>query len=329
MGDIPSLSAPRALLRDPQVRREWEGKLSTWRTVDRRAVHKAAVAEVLITDVAPIDPALSVAAAQWAGGHPTFRPATNGRPHPLLFVETVRQAAIYLAHQEYGVPPGSHFIFERITASFPEAEPWGPSTEPVSVLVAVRTNLHRVGGRVAGAYIESEAWSMNRRIATCQASYRCLGARAYARIRRAGRSTLRAGPTPDIPAPRHRSARRADGPAGESVSTLEFDPHHPTYFDHPVDHLPGMLLLNAAVEAGMRRLRHPAVDRLEQLDMSFDRFAELDRAVSIVSRPAPSSVGGDSLAVAVEQEGAVVAQAALRFTRSTAPRVSRRPGSAR
>jgi hypothetical protein len=56
---------------------------------------------------------------------------------------------------------------------------------------------------------------------------------------------------------------------------LRIDTHHPMYFDHPSDHAPGILLLEAAKQA-VRTLRHPRVGVAEAMETVFHRYVELD-----------------------------------------------------
>ncbi|WP_198597995.1 AfsA-related hotdog domain-containing protein [Blastococcus atacamensis] len=65
-------------------------------------------------------------------------------------------------------------------------------------------------------------------------------------------------------------------------------PRHPTFFDHPSDHLPGMLLIHAALRAGRPADRGPAGQWGS--DLRFERFAELGVATTLVaSRRTPAS----------------------------------------
>ena len=94
---------PTSLL-DPEKARALATLLSTWQTVDRRLVHKSALSEVFLTDLTKLADDLYAMAAQWPRWHSYFRPIPDGPAHPLLFVESLRQAGIFLTHQFLGCP---------------------------------------------------------------------------------------------------------------------------------------------------------------------------------------------------------------------------------
>ncbi|WP_405881714.1 AfsA-related hotdog domain-containing protein [Streptomyces sp. NBC_00169] len=55
---------------------------------------------------------------------------------------------------------------------------------------------------------------------------------------------------------------------------LRTDTRHPVLFDHPVDHIPGMVLLEAARQATTAHLGHPTLPLT--LTTTFTNYAELD-----------------------------------------------------
>lgn len=56
---------------------------------------------------------------------------------------------------------------------------------------------------------------------------------------------------------------------------MRVDVTHPVLFDHPVDHIPGMLLLEAARQAAHATLQ-PQQIVLAGIDSRFNRFVEFD-----------------------------------------------------
>jgi hypothetical protein len=68
--------------------------------------------------------------------------------------------------------------------------------------------------------------------------------------------------------------RRHDGGA---TADLVADTAHPFLFDHPLDHAPGNLLIEAARQTAVALLA-PHPPRLSAVSSTFDRFVELDRA---------------------------------------------------
>ncbi|MGW1811952.1 AfsA-related hotdog domain-containing protein, partial [Streptomyces sp. NPDC002078] len=79
-------------------------------TVPREFVHRASHAEVFLTGACKIDGNNYALTGQWPRAH-TFFTSSDGRRHdPLQAAETIRQVGLFLAHAEFDVPLGSHFI---------------------------------------------------------------------------------------------------------------------------------------------------------------------------------------------------------------------------
>lgn len=100
-----------------RLRRETPGEpvladpeLEFQRTVARRLVHRAAVAEVFVTDAVVLGEDHFLIGSQWPRDHTLYHPDVHRRSDPLLFAETIRQALVYLAHWHYGVPLSHRFV---------------------------------------------------------------------------------------------------------------------------------------------------------------------------------------------------------------------------
>jgi hypothetical protein len=93
---------------------------------------------------------------------------------------------------------------------------------------------------------------------------------------------------------------------------LRVDTAHPVLFDHPCDHVPGMLLLEALRQGACARLGLPDA-HLESLGVTFHRFAELDERATIRL----DLVDDDALSVrgSIRQDGVAV----VRGTAALAP----------
>ena len=110
-------------------------------TLSRHLLHRWAVSEVLLTDAVPTAPDRYDVAVQWPRGHRHYRPDAAGRPDPLLVVETIRQAGVYLGHAFYGVPMDRLFALQRMTFSLdpalePRPTPARPTSSPRSASTA-------------------------------------------------------------------------------------------------------------------------------------------------------------------------------------------------
>ncbi|MET7987641.1 MULTISPECIES: ScbA/BarX family gamma-butyrolactone biosynthesis protein [unclassified Streptomyces] len=72
---------------------------------------------------------------------------------------------------------------------------------------------------------------------------------------------------------------------------LRTDTTHPILFDHPVDHAPGMLLLEAARQAA-QALAHPTPTVAVGMESVFSRYAELDAPCWILADALPADALG-------------------------------------
>lgn len=298
-------------------------------TVPREYVHRASVTEVFLTDwraepSGPADPTdRFVVRAQWPRGHALFAPA-DGHQDPLLLVESVRQTGSLLAHAEYGVPFGHQYLMWDMsftaTASAFAADPAPTEVE----LHTVCRDVVRRGRTMAGMRYEVSVRRAGLTVARGGARFSCTSPAAHRRLR-AGRPTTtgRALPAPADPAsvghtdPQH-VVLAAPATPGEARWELRVDTGHPVFFDHPVDHVPGMMLLEAARQAARATSRQPRA-LLLGLESEFTRYCELDTPCWIQARPhAPDAAGNVRVQVRGVQQGEQVFTADLSLCRPSA-----------
>lgn len=275
-----------------------------WSPIGQHLVHKVAAAEVLVTDFAPVTPTLAAVAARWPAGHPRYDRRTGTAGHLLLVVETIRQAGLCLAHLQLGVPVGEQFIFHRIAVRLAAPVAALGGTAPDRTVTTVEPTPRYRAGRPTGATLAVEIRHGGILWATAEADYSSVPRRVYDRLRASARNQAVADGGRLVPSPRDA------GPAGRTAAGVErsrvlVDLADPTFFDHEVDHLPGMLLIDAALAAAAARAGGGTA--LAGVDVTFDRFAELDRPTWVRTEPAPEN-GEQALAVTVEQGSGPVAR---------------------
>ncbi|WP_346621686.1 ScbA/BarX family gamma-butyrolactone biosynthesis protein [Blastococcus montanus] len=279
---------------------------ANWSAVDRELVHKRAAAEVLVTGLASVDPQLVAVAARWPGDHRLYdrRPGTAG--HLLLLVESIRQAGLCTAHRHLGVPLGEQFIFHRIATRLAAPVADLRATEPTRTVTLLEPAPRYRAGRPSGAALTVEVWCGSTRWATAEAHFSCAPLPAYQRLRAAAR-TRPAATGGRVPGPRDAGVTgRTDGVVR---SRLLVDRTDPTFFDHEVDHLPGMLLIDAALRAAAARtdLVGPG-PRLSGIDIAFGRFAELGTATWVGTEPADGAADRPAVDVTISQAAGPVAR---------------------
>ena len=82
------------------------------RTLDRRLVHRSAVSEVFLTDVAQLGESSYAVAVHVPAHHHYYADHSTGRPivDPLFLLEAARQAQACVAHGFLGVPADHRFV---------------------------------------------------------------------------------------------------------------------------------------------------------------------------------------------------------------------------
>ncbi|MFI1582496.1 ScbA/BarX family gamma-butyrolactone biosynthesis protein [Embleya sp. NPDC020630] len=291
-------------------------RLLSWsRTVERESVHRVSVAEVLLTDVVRVAGTTFLAAAQWPCSHPTFRPTDDGGHSRLMVLETLRQLGIFIPAQFYAVPPEAHFLikdlFYGVDASAEPRSTGGASD--ITCLAQVDDFRPTHDGRgLRGLRLRLRLSVGATTFARAGGNARFLDPDTYAALRRgaagARPAAPRVRPTPeavDATLPRDVLVAESDG------GVLEVDPAdrlHPFFFDHPCDHMPGMVLVEAARQAialvSDGELLRPTAFRLRT-----PRFTEFDPPARIEC----TLHRGRQASFRVRQGGAYTALGAARY----------------
>ncbi|WP_407842016.1 ScbA/BarX family gamma-butyrolactone biosynthesis protein (plasmid) [Streptomyces sp. DSM 116496] len=274
-------------------------------TVPREYVHRAAVSEVLLTGwtatgLSETDsPDTFEVRAQWPRSHSLFA-QTGGYQDPMLLIESVRQIGSLLAHAEFGVPFGHQFLmWDMSFTTTPELLVAGAAPTEVE-LRTVCHDIVRRGRGFGGMRYEVTALRDGKELAVGGAAFSCTSPAVHRRLRGdRPTSTFRRTPAPINPADvGHASERHvvlaAPGPGAANRWELRVDTAHPTFFDHPVDHVPGMVLLEAARQAAHASTGMPGA-LLVGLESNFERYAEFDAPCWIEAHPEPERSSGRTL----------------------------------
>ncbi|TDB78133.1 ScbA/BarX family gamma-butyrolactone biosynthesis protein [Micromonospora sp. KC723] len=292
-------------------------------TVPRRLVHRAAAAEVLLTDWCRTDADTFACAVQWPRGHSLYG-AQSGRFHPLLVAETIRQCGILIAHVGYAVPMGHAFLMQRLRwMCDPDGLFWADGPLQSIALIEITELTRRPDGTIR-MRVDVRLERDGRQFAAGSGWLRCVTPAVYQRLRRQpgdhDRGAARAVP-PATPATVGRELIRdvVVGPTDDDgVRMLRVVKEHPILFDHPLDHVPGMLVFEAMHQVAVAE-HEGAATAITASEASFPAFLELNQPCRIVvDRPAP-----DALAMRFLQGGRVAVHGTVTVTppsRATAPR---------
>lgn len=294
-------------------------------TVPKEFVHRASVAEVMLTDWARVDDDHFTVAAQWPRGH-SFFANVDGCHDPLMAAETIRQAGILLAHAEFGVPLGHHFVVADLSVNVRPQHvrvDWTPASLELRVTCS---EVRWRGKDLAGLRISVEIHRDGSLAATGGGSLTTITPRVYQRLRAQhfpedGRPKVIGLTAPEPPQLVGRTSPMdvVLSPIGEPNRwQLRVDTRHPVLFDHMVDHVPGMVLLEAARQAAAATLGHASLPF--DITSEFLRYVELDAPCMIEA--CRLITGGtdreDSVLVTAQQNGAPVFRSTVTMASITA-----------
>ncbi|KOV58512.1 ScbA/BarX family gamma-butyrolactone biosynthesis protein [Streptomyces sp. MMG1121] len=291
-------------------------------TVPKEFVHRASIAEVVLTDWERVDEQHFTVSAQWPRLH-SFFASLDGYHDPLLIAETIRQAGLLVAHTEFGVPLGHNFLMWDLSVDL-DAEQLRIGAAPATVVIEIAcTDIKRRGKNLAGLHFDAVIHRDGQPAGTGGATFTCASPAVYERLRgqRLGSEAVAIPLTSPI-APQHvgrlspTSVVLSPVPAPDCWQ-LRVDTRHPVLFDHPVDHVPGMVLLEAARQATIAFLGRDCLP--VGITSEFTRYAELDAPCMIEACSLPPCADGrEHVLVTGRQDGTVVFTSTVAVAPATA-----------
>lgn len=263
-------------------------------TVAKEYVHRACHAEVFLTGSEQLNETTFAVSAQWPRAHTFFSTPDGTRHDPIQAAETIRQAGLYLAHTRFGVPLDHKFMMWNLDYT----------TRPRQLLIGAKPTDLTIEAKLVAeprrtrSTVDFTFSAVVRRgpqlAATGYARFTTVPGSTYERLRR-GRVDVDTLPVPGttaepLPPARVGRLRPCDvvlTPAG-APGTWHLTPDfwHPILFDHANDHIPGMVLLEAARQA-TNALASPVTVTPTAAATTFHRYAEHDAPTLITARHTP------------------------------------------
>ncbi|GAA2634858.1 ScbA/BarX family gamma-butyrolactone biosynthesis protein [Paractinoplanes durhamensis] len=289
-------------------------------TVEPSSIHRRHAATVFLTDVQPDGSDGFVAAAILPDGHAYYSAHTapaNRRLDPMLVLETCRQAHNYLAHTYFEVEADAAFILNRFSLRVaPDAYTLMPAVGDGLLRMTLPAPTPQLLGRRTRGLAPSFALSLDGTpIGESDMTVGYLSAAAY----RALRTRHRGGAlitSDDLP-PADRTGAVAPAIVGRirdadvlladlagDRARLLVPVEHTGLFDHPLDHIPGTLFIEAARQFATA-LSPPSMI-MTSMNATFHAFAELDAPVSLTA-----VTRGGEIVVDACQAGRAVATVAV------------------
>ncbi|WP_240436065.1 MULTISPECIES: ScbA/BarX family gamma-butyrolactone biosynthesis protein [Streptomyces] len=225
----------------------------------------------------------------WPAAHRFFAPLPDGRQDPLLVAETTRQATMMLAHAEFGVPIGDQFVMRELGYRIETPDFTVDNASGAIEVVVECSDVQLRAGRLVGMRVDLRFQRLDQVLATSMGILVCTSARVYRRLR-GERMSAPSRPVPLLAAVTPHETGRVDRKDVVLALSkhrpgwrLRLDTTHPTLFARPNDHVPGMVLLEAARQAATALTPghdfHPVSMRI-----SFDKYCELTEPCWILAR---------------------------------------------
>ncbi|MER5861972.1 ScbA/BarX family gamma-butyrolactone biosynthesis protein [Kitasatospora sp. NPDC002040] len=285
-------------------------------TVPRRFVHRASVSEVMLTGWRQTGADRFLLGAQWPRTHSFYRPIA-GCYDPLMLAETIRQSAMLISHAGYGVPTDYPFLLWSLSyRADPAAMAVGQTPANLTISATCQDVRFR-RGIMAGMQYETVIHRGATRLGVGSLRMDCMAPDTYARLRAPYLAQRLLDTVPPQGEYQDVKADSVLAPTGEQYTwRLQADRRHPVLFDHPVDHVPGMVIVEAMRQAANSVVGVTGVAPFE-LETNFVRYAELHQPVFVKAFPGPAGRNGEmSIRIAVEQDGASVATGQLNVRRT-------------
>jgi hypothetical protein len=317
------------------------------RTLDKAVVHRLAVAEVFVTAAAQVADDEYRVGVQVPRHHGLYGDMLHftGRHDPMFFLEASRQSYYVVAHLFHDVPRNRNFIMRGATLQVVDPDLLAMGETPTEAVLHVRV-VRRVSNtdQVLVAMRMIHQVVIDGRVAVeCKSNGSWITPQEHDALRIKSRAGLGLDPKPTAcPVPPRAQAdlvnrrvplnvvisqpHRDDQGARRAV--LIADTTHPSLFDHPLDHVPGMLEVEACRQLALAALtaNHPlgAGYRMDRLSAWFRGFVEFDLpayCVAEVIEPPDCDVAreggqyGAQVAVRVVQAGRTALKAELGMVR--------------
>ncbi|WP_062984480.1 AfsA-related hotdog domain-containing protein [Nocardia anaemiae] len=293
--------------------------LSFEQTVPCSLAHRRCLGEVFVADTAAVGPGEYLAAIQIPRAHSLWSDRRTDFHDPLAAVEAIRQAMTVLGHRYLGLPLGTALSLQRMTA---EIEDHGAlrdtGTTPLEGTVRIRTDL---GSGSGPGYLADHSFDATLAVAavpalTVRGGGIAFPPETYAEFRDHQRRNRaeQAMPT-EIPAPvaPDRVGRRdmRNVVVGGDLELL-VDRRHPSFFDHPYDHVPGPLILEGFRQAALVAAGEPFA--LGSIEATFTGFAELDGPLIFTYQVDADPDFGADVELALSQSGVRIADCRIELT---------------
>lgn len=314
--DFP-MSAPLKLLQNMCTQNAMAIPLTAgggepWRPLRRSLVHKSNERQVLLT--AFREDVRSGLLFDVRGARERMRSELDDAG---FAAEVLRQSTIALAHIRHGVGDDRAFLMDRMSFRIHTGYQF---VLPTTVRVGARDVVERAD-HLQSLTSVFELRSGGEIVASGEGYLRVVDRRVYRRIR--GRVPLRRASSARLRSARPVTIRGIDADASPSTKhwSASIDSEDPFFFDHEVDHVPGMAIYETACAAASLA-SGLAIPRVVSFDGLFHQFVELDEPLQLATTSAHQADRDNRglIDVEVSSKGRVVMSATVSVVAAQAKR---------
>ena len=271
-------------------------------TIARQLVHRNFIDHVLITDIVRVQDDRFLCGARLPQSHNYFNETAGGGI--LLGTEMMRQASIALSHKFLGISPECSYILQHVTNVVEKLGPRTITPELCNVVLDIHLTdrTYRRSGELTGLVADIQVYSGGQRVMRGGGEFIFVPKKMYERLRRTNGNGHAGGKGSDVHtipiAPEQVGRRELQNVVITSVTQRErdlfeayvvVDPEHPYFFEHKLDHVSGMLLLEACNQVGIAATARwcgfvPQEIVFKSFDAHFHEFAALGAPVKVAAR---------------------------------------------
>ncbi|MGW8889626.1 ScbA/BarX family gamma-butyrolactone biosynthesis protein [Streptomyces sp. NPDC055749] len=234
-----------------------------------------------------------------------------------VLVQTIRQSGLAILHAEVGVPLSHQILLNSFDFTVAPGLRISASTEPCALTVKISLAEPKRPGRAASSLgMDIRILRGNAMVATAAVTFGWISPAVYRRLRGDHLSVAwNSWPLLDPVDPGTVGCTTASdvvlAPGDRRHQwQLRADVDNLLYFDHPVDHVPGLVLMEAAYQAA-HAILHPAPFEATTITSAFERYTEFDRPCRIEAEVVLAAADETSVLVTGTQDGNTVFQGRL------------------
>ncbi|MGW1374399.1 ScbA/BarX family gamma-butyrolactone biosynthesis protein [Streptomyces sp. NPDC002446] len=218
-------------------------------------------------------------------------PGRGFRSGSMKAAQTVRQAGLLLAHAEFGAPLSHAVLLRTFDFAF-DLERLEAEKKPATLILKVLCEITKSrGSSISGLRMTMSIHHEGQQVGTAATSFEWIPPGVYRRLRGVHAEAVRDQPPLPAPVPPAQVDCATDVEVALTPTDkagrwlLRSDFRNTALYDHPVDHVPGLVLIEAAQQAA-RLVTSRGTFRPSAVTTVFDRYVEFDSPCWIEARPA-------------------------------------------